>query len=358
MQNKLRVACVAAILLGLAFILGLYLVTHNGDRVDHEALIREVDAELTGPVIVLHSGPGEDYEWRSVNFQEDGKTPRVYKDLLKPQYYRQDDGKYESGVAVRYQFFRKDGTLERVKIIEPVSVYGASCLHKTREQQFSLDGKVKLSEKFLRENGNLAAEYKCKPDSDNSWFHYRPDKTLAHIQNCSFGRYQYIHYCKNAQIWWTYEHIYADEKSGKRASATGKVFFDWDGNPVSKQFSRHDLIGSYSLGLNDPPLPTHQDTYTRPDGSREYRQTWVAMNRADGCYAALSRLEIFSKDGTKVERVIELNPQAVWKPRIIKSDTNAADGKEWAGTSLPPENFFQGFNVDVYPWEQEHIHDI
>lgn len=311
----------------------------------YQKIINQPDPELLGPVTVIHSQPGEAHEWRLATFQGDGKTPAVYKDLMKPRYYGSGKGPARQvfvGIAVEYHYFRADGTLERKKRVDPMSGYGASCEHIIVEELYSADGKTEISSKYIRENGDVAATFQ-RLDKGEEWRHYRKDGSLARIHVSDDKGWRYVHYRLDGKtIWWTYD--------GKTSAA--KVFFDWHGNPMERQFSRVSLqSGGYSYGPGDPPLPVYEDTYTRADGTAEYRQTWVVGYWGDESFNMLSKLEFFSADGKQVVRTISFEPAPLWKPRKVVSDSDPAQ-------TPVPEFMHHGFNLDIWNWTDEHAHDI
>ncbi len=311
----------------------------------YDHLKQVADPELSGVITISHSEPGEDFEWRLATFHADDKTPKVYKDLMKPQPYI-NLGAY--GIRIRYQYFRADGTLERRIIINPSAEYGTSCLHQFVDEEYSANGKVLQSAVYFRSNGDIAATFEQTGAHSDVWSHYRVDGSLAHVQENKNGDYSYIHYRKNGKDIW-----YID--SGK----TCKVFYDWRGNALSKQFTRRSLFkgNGYSYGEKDPPLPVYEDSYTRPDGSLEYRQTWTVMARNGQSFNALSKLEIFSPDGKQLVRVIELEPKQFAEKRVVISD-KLADGSAPSKGDLVQEYMFDGFSLEMWDWKLEYANDV
>lgn len=387
--TALGAAAVAAVLMliTMVWINSIDPLGENAAKVDYQKLLLKPDAELVGNIVTTQGSADDYYEWRLTTFYPDNTTAKVQKDLLKARYEGPENGWTPSS---RYSYFRADGTLETVKDVHQVSVFGASCRHKSTIEHYSPDGKVKLAAQYFREDGQLAATFEQKAASD-VWKHMRLDNSLSHVQECFTDSYVYEHYRRDGkQLWWRHEYTYG--RNGKTPSDIGKVFFDWDGQPLNKEYSRRTLFGGngYSISRGAPPLPLYEDSYTGPSGTLEYRQTWAGYYFADTDKAltVLQKLEILSADGKTVARVITLKPQPFGEKQIIETDEliNAngtrtvlhyvggkpdrveavgADGKvistrksNLPTNPSPPASMFHGFNHSLHDMVDENEHDI
>ncbi len=354
-------ACVLACAV-LAGFLVLVFLGPVPERADEEASlapaykqeIERLDRELgSKPYSLTPGADSDDYKWRLSVYRKDGKTPRVYKELLKERYYGDDSGRIYLGFPIRYRYFREDGTLETSTRIEPMSQYGASCKSIVVREYYSDDGKTLVTSEYLRESGRTAAIFEKKQGYE-LWHHYRPDGSLAHAQKTDKDSYLYVHFRKDGNTtWWIYRYEY-----GKRESGNCTVFFDWNGQARKMSFKRRSLIpgNGRSMSAGDPPAPDHEDTYVDENGKALYRQTWNTVHiEGHGFVDVLARLEIFAADGVSVERVLVYEPRQFADKPVLTSDVYT--GTQALAPAIP-DYMRHGFNAELYDWKREHADDI
>lgn len=130
----------------------------------------------------------------------------------------------------------------------------------------------------------------------------------------------------------------------------GVVLHDRKGNPLNIKFKRDYLVGSFSMGSNDPPFKECTDNYLRADGTVAYRQTWYRLydQGSKDFINALGRVEVFGADGKTVERDIEFD---------LRNHRGALSVKQDSGVGKPLEAAWtQGFGpLDLYGYDNDFV---
>lgn len=306
----------------------------------------------------------------------DGVTPRITKivyDNRMPHLVR------TSVPYVLYEFYRADGTLEKDYMVFPESGLGGGVNCKYCERFFDNTGKKELSYRYIREDGTTGV---TSDHASDTFTTYRADgKTLRSVQQrLPDGTYRTTYYRLDGKTeWWVSDH-----------GGTAKVYFDYQGNPVKKQFTSKSLTGSFSMGPSSPPIPYREDTYTRPDGTVEYKQTWHAVYDEDyfqglsqvELYAAdgktlthrvhlmlrhprkglfVQSVEIFNADGTRLVRNYR-SPDSRESEELFGADGSSLGKTEFPGSDRFSEKFedmiFRGFHLQTHPEHDTDIYDI
>ena len=98
------------------------------------------------------------------------------------------------------------------------------------------------------------------------------------------------------------------------------VYFDRRGDEFERVIRRKRLVGSFSMGSDDPPFAYLKDSFETKEGQLEFRQTWYhAFNpTTDNFHEILAKVEVFQPDGVTVAKEFnfEVDPT---KPRSVSN---------------------------------------
>ncbi len=338
---------------------------------DADTVLGNAPRTLTNPTTIE-----DNFLFKETVLHADGVTPRITKIVYSNRRNHLVSGNVP---IIMYEHFRPDGTLVHDNMVFPEVGLGGGVDTKWRVRYFDADGKTQNEERYLREDNTIGVIFDMKKDVFTT---YRRDgKTLRSVQERLPGNvYRTTYYRLDGKTVWS-----VDQHNG-----LCKVFFDRQGNPVDKQFSTKGLSGSFSMGPKSAPIPYREDTYTRPDRTVEYKQTWFAVYD-DDYFQALSQVEVYAADGKTLTARIKLkmrhprhgrfiqevelfNADGTRLVRVYKSpgsrqseETFAANGSSIAKKTFNSDSFsesfedviFQGFGgLHLFPEYDTDSHDI
>lgn len=265
-----------------------------------------VDALFSATSVRTEIRPDVDHLYRQTAFHEDGVTPSIVKHC-----FVNDRGNFLhlSGNYVVYDYFRQDGTLEKMLRVSPSPQLNASIICKQWMLLFAADGKTETYSAFYRADGTLGAD---GDNTKNVHTQYRLDGvTPRWVQTYDGKDYHFVYLRKDGITkWWEMNY----------GTGQGVVYCDRDGHAIHRTFIYKNLSGSYSMGYDDPPKETEEYTYLRDDGTVEYRQVWCDFYDKDGgdfCDALL-RVDVFAPDGKTKVRALEFEPRRHTAQLFIK----------------------------------------
>ncbi len=297
------------------------------------------DTELGDGPVSTELKPADDVVYRQFTAYSDG-SPRVVKTV-----FANHTGRYlhPRGNFVLYEFRRADGTLEKDKLVEPEPTLSSSVITKYRWRYFAADGKTVESSDNFRADGTHAAH---SDDLKNRYVQYRMDgKTVREVQE-NVGKDTIVtYYLPDGKTpWWTYNYD----------THAGVVVNDRQGKALNIKFKRDYLVGSFSMGSDDPPLKEYVDNYLRADGTVAYRQTWYHFYdkaRRDFVHA-LGRVEVLAADGKTVVRDIEFDLRSHRGALSVKKDSAAA------GTALEA-TWTRGYGpLNLYGYDNDFVDSL
>lgn len=333
MKNNILLLAGAGLLVLASFIAAIS-EQHSKNAQTALSALTAPDPEL-GNIVHTEIGPQDDIVCRQTAYFED-QTPRVVKTT-----YAGNKGLFLTPVGnyVRYHYLRKDGTLEKEKLVNPQPSLDSSVITKYRWTYLDADGKTVVRSENYRADNTLAA---TSDQAQSLHTEYRMDgKTVRHIQSVDGGKnYHWTYYRPDGTTpWWSFNY------SGNKI----RVHFDLNGRSVDKTGKRHNVAGSYSFGPTYAPFVHCTDSYYRPDGSLEYRQTWwhIWDKSENDDRDALGRVEVFSADGKTMVRDIELNPTLHRRPLSIKSDSQP--------TQLLEPIWLHGFALELFGYDNDFV---
>lgn len=337
------------------------------------------DTELgTGKVEVTYGTDSDDFVYKQTSHYEDG-TVHVVKTVY---HNRKMPWISPKGNYVLYKYNRPDGTLERERLVMPMTMLGASVYTREIERLYDESGQEPIEERYIREDGTLGVLV----DGINKTFTtYRADgKTLRSIQHRVNGELFETYYRLDGQtVWWEFNY------STRRCT----IHFDRQGNPYEVEYSHKSLLqgNGYSMGPKSAPIPLCDNAYEREDGTLAYKQTWTVCwdHNLDTTREILTGLEVYAEDGSLatrvtlkaeadsprfIEKVEEFNPDGSSLVRLyqgaesrLSEETFDADGNSTGKQTFPSSDsyqesidprFFQGFSRDFTGLNDDDSHDI
>ena len=244
-------------------------------------------------------GKKDDFHWKQTVYHSDGTTPKAVKTLWR------NDKRYlhPRGHFVTYDFFRPDGTRERIRMVQPEPNLGASIISSYHIRYYDKDGTTEIRSEYYRPNGKIGV---ISDNVKNRFTTFRWNGvTIRSVQYTNNdGNTAKRYYRKDGRtIWWELTYVKGDDRL--------EFYFDHDGNPCKKALTRKLLwdddveiiSGGHEFTTNNI------DTYEDENGKRTYRQTWYSSfdPKAEVFRDVLGKVEVFDDEGENVVRTIELH---------------------------------------------------
>lgn len=285
--------------MGLVFFLSLTTSTTGWTS---SVNVGDVDDELgtDARTVQLPTDIDAPFMFKETVFHADGVTPRVIKTAYKN---RQNYWVLGTVPYVLYEHFRADGTMSKDHMVFPDNGLGGGVYTKYRLRLYDSAGKQLIEERYLREDKTTGVIMDRLKDT---FTQLRADgQTLRLVQERLDGnRYRTTYYRLDGKTpWWVSE------------DGSTKVYFDEHGNAVKKEFTSRRLA---AWGAIQYGVAYREDTYTRPDRTVEYKQTWYA-HEANGYFDAIGEVELYAADGRTVTARIKLELRHPDKGLFIKS---------------------------------------